>query len=96
VRTAERSVGSQAKPSGGGWCGMMEDEDDVEEINQEDCWELITAYFEEKGLVRQQVPAAQHWDAHARARESCPRARSNPAACGAARDADFVCCLHDR
>uniref|UniRef100_A0A7S3B0D6 DNA-directed RNA polymerase subunit beta n=1 Tax=Haptolina ericina TaxID=156174 RepID=A0A7S3B0D6_9EUKA len=32
----------------------MEDEED-EEINQEDCWELITAYFEEKGLVRQQL-----------------------------------------
>ena len=35
---------------------MMEDDDDSEEINQEDCWELITAYFDEKGLVRQQVP----------------------------------------
>ena len=44
VRTAERSVGSQAKPSGGGWCGMMEDEDDVEEINQEELaafWETV-------------------------------------------------------
>ena len=24
-------------------------------INQEDCWEVISAYFEEKGLVRQQL-----------------------------------------
>ena len=28
-------------------------------INQEDCWEVISAYFEEKGLVRQQVAAAK-------------------------------------
>ena len=28
-------------------------------INQEDCWEVISAYFEEKGLVRQQVVAAK-------------------------------------
>ena len=35
----------------------MEYEEDGEEdnINQEDCWEVISAYFEEKGLVRQQV-----------------------------------------
>ena len=30
-------------------------EDDSEPINQEDCWEVISAYFEEKGLVRQQL-----------------------------------------
>ena len=30
-------------------------EDDVSIINQEDCWEVISAYFEEKGLVRQQL-----------------------------------------
>ena len=39
----------------------MEYEEDGEEdnINQEDCWEVISAYFEEKGLVRQQVLAAE-------------------------------------
>ena len=26
-----------------------------DDINQEDCWEVISAYFEEKGLVRQQL-----------------------------------------
>ena len=31
-----------------------DDEEDVP-INQEDCWEVISAYFEEKGLVRQQL-----------------------------------------
>ena len=38
-----------------------EEEDGGEEdnINQEDCWEVISAYFEEKGLVRQQVVAAK-------------------------------------
>ena len=35
---------------------MEYDEDgDEDNINQEDCWEVISAYFEEKGLVRQQV-----------------------------------------
>jgi len=31
------------------------DDDDALPINQEDCWEVISAYFEEKGLVRQQL-----------------------------------------
>ena len=31
------------------------DEQDESAINQEDCWEVISAYFEEKGLVRQQL-----------------------------------------
>ena len=31
------------------------DDDDTVPINQEDCWEVISAYFEEKGLVRQQL-----------------------------------------
>ena len=35
-----------------------EDGDEEDNINQEDCWEVISAYFEEKGLVRQQVLAA--------------------------------------
>lgn len=26
-----------------------------ESITQEDCWQVITAYFDEKGLVRQQL-----------------------------------------
>lgn len=29
--------------------------DDEEEITQEDAWAVISAYFEEKGLVRQQL-----------------------------------------
>jgi DNA-directed RNA polymerase II subunit RPB2 len=33
---------------------VMEDEED-EEITQEDTWTVISAYFEEKGLVRQQL-----------------------------------------
>jgi len=37
----------------------MEEEDAVleeeEEINQEDTWTVISSYFEEKGLVRQQL-----------------------------------------
>ena len=33
-------------------------EDGSNTINQEDCWEVISAYFEEKGLVRQQVGRA--------------------------------------
>lgn len=32
-----------------------EDEDADEEITQEDAWAVISAYFEEKGLVRQQL-----------------------------------------
>ena len=36
----------------------VDDDMDVVPINQEDCWEVISAYFEEKGLVRQQVRAA--------------------------------------
>ena len=32
---------------------MMDDND--EEITQEDAWSVISAYFDEKGLVRQQI-----------------------------------------
>lgn len=32
-----------------------EEEDDDEDITQEDAWAVISAYFEEKGLVRQQL-----------------------------------------
>eukprot|EP00959_Pyramimonas_sp_CCMP1952_P161417 3375487-Pyramimonas_sp.AAC.4 len=31
------------------------EEDEEQEITQEDAWSVITAYFEEKGLVRQQL-----------------------------------------
>lgn len=31
------------------------DEDDFEEITQEDCWTVISSFFEQKGLVRQQL-----------------------------------------
>lgn len=30
-------------------------EEDYEEITQEDCWTVITSFFEQKGLVRQQL-----------------------------------------
>jgi DNA-directed RNA polymerase II subunit RPB2 len=33
----------------------MEEGDEEEEITQEDAWAVISAYFEEKGLVRQQL-----------------------------------------
>ena len=36
---------------------VEEDGGEEDNINQEDCWEVISAYFEEKGLVRQQVAA---------------------------------------
>ena len=32
-----------------------EEDDEEEEITQEDAWAVISAYFEEKGLVRQQL-----------------------------------------
>ncbi|KAG5353664.1 DNA-dependent RNA polymerase II [Termitomyces sp. Mn162] len=35
--------------------GMDEDEDSYEEITQEDCWTVISSFFEQKGLVRQQL-----------------------------------------
>lgn len=35
--------------------GMDEDEEEFEEITQEDCWTVISSFFEQKGLVRQQL-----------------------------------------
>jgi RNA polymerase beta subunit len=35
--------------------GMDEDEDNYEEITQEDCWTVISSFFDQKGLVRQQL-----------------------------------------
>jgi len=35
--------------------GGYEDEDEFEDITQEDCWTVITSFFQEKGLVRQQL-----------------------------------------
>lgn len=35
--------------------GIEEDEDDYEEITQEDCWTVISSFFDQKGLVRQQL-----------------------------------------
>lgn len=54
-------AGYGADEDGGG--EEMEDEEvegeeearDEEEITQEDAWAVISAYFEEKGLVRQQL-----------------------------------------
>lgn len=34
---------------------LMEDEDEDGDITQDDAWAVISAYFEEKGLVRQQL-----------------------------------------
>lgn len=34
---------------------MSYDDDEEDEITQEDAWAVISAYFEEKGLVRQQL-----------------------------------------
>ncbi|KAM3265089.1 hypothetical protein P3L10_002083 [Capsicum annuum] len=34
---------------------MMDEEDESHEITQDDAWAVISAYFEEKGLVRQQL-----------------------------------------
>ncbi|KAF9557449.1 hypothetical protein CPC08DRAFT_640243, partial [Agrocybe pediades] len=34
---------------------MDEDEEAFEEITQEDCWTVISSFFEQKGLVRQQL-----------------------------------------
>ena len=35
--------------------GMDEGEEEYEEITQEDCWTVISSFFEQKGLVRQQL-----------------------------------------
>lgn len=35
--------------------GAMEDDDESQEISQEDAWTVISSYFEEKGLVGQQL-----------------------------------------
>jgi len=35
--------------------GIEEDEEDYEEITQEDCWTVISSFFDQKGLVRQQL-----------------------------------------
>ncbi|KAI0068148.1 DNA-directed RNA polymerase II, subunit 2 [Artomyces pyxidatus] len=34
---------------------MGDEDDDYEEITQEDCWTVISSFFDEKGLVRQQL-----------------------------------------
>lgn len=33
----------------------MDDDDEFDEITQEDCWTVISSFFEQKGLVRQQL-----------------------------------------
>jgi DNA-directed RNA polymerase II subunit RPB2 len=35
--------------------GGYDDDAEYEEITQEDCWTVISAFFDEKGLVRQQL-----------------------------------------
>ncbi len=35
--------------------GVEDDVDDYEEITQEDCWTVISSFFDQKGLVRQQL-----------------------------------------
>lgn len=34
---------------------MEDDEEELNEITQEDCWTVITSFFDQKGLVRQQL-----------------------------------------
>lgn len=34
---------------------MEDEEEEYEEITQEDCWTVISSFFEQKGLVRQQL-----------------------------------------
>lgn len=34
---------------------MFDEEDDDAEFTQEDCWNVISSFFDEKGLVRQQL-----------------------------------------
>eukprot|EP01062_Namystynia_karyoxenos_P073503 TRINITY_DN70303_c0_g1_i1.p1 TRINITY_DN70303_c0_g1~~TRINITY_DN70303_c0_g1_i1.p1 ORF type:complete len:1239 (+),score=467.87 TRINITY_DN70303_c0_g1_i1:83-3718(+) len=41
-----------------------EEWDPEEEINQDDIWEVISAYFEEKGLLRQQLDSYNHFIFH--------------------------------
>lgn len=55
-----RGYGADEEVEGGyagGGDGEDEEEEarDEEEITQEDAWAVISAYFEEKGLVRQQL-----------------------------------------
>ena len=33
----------------------MDEDEDYEDITQEDCWTVITSFFDQKGLVRQQL-----------------------------------------
>jgi len=35
--------------------GVEGDDEDYEEITQEDCWTVISSFFDQKGLVRQQL-----------------------------------------
>ncbi|OCH86056.1 DNA-directed RNA polymerase II, subunit 2 [Obba rivulosa] len=35
--------------------GLEEEEEEYEDITQEDCWTVISSFFEQKGLVRQQL-----------------------------------------
>ncbi|KAJ1800523.1 DNA-dependent RNA polymerase II, partial [Coemansia sp. RSA 2399] len=41
-----------------------EQEDDYETLSQEDCWAVITRYFDEHGLVRQQINSFNHFIEH--------------------------------
>jgi hypothetical protein len=40
---------------GEAWAHGAMDVDEMEDISHEDCWQVITAFFDEKGLVRQQL-----------------------------------------
>jgi len=35
--------------------GMDDEEEEYEEMTQEDCWTIISGFFDQKGLVRQQL-----------------------------------------
>ena len=51
-----------------GFAGGYADDDFVDEgddeINQDDIWEVVSAYFEEKGLLRQQLDGFNHFMFH--------------------------------
>lgn len=64
-------------PNGGFGAGGMMDEDELdpleEDISQEDAWVVISAYFSEKGLVRQQLDSFD--EVRMPARGMCTRLR---------------------
>ena len=46
---------SQGSYANDGLGYSIEDDEYLESITQEDCWTIISSFFQEKGLVRQQL-----------------------------------------